>query len=137
MSIDFQNPEQFHELEKQAYAGELDFNDFPPCEYKYFQRLCQVYYAFRFEGLLQNEAEQAKKHIYRQYQEDLQEHQRYSDFVKRWHENIRNAGTYRSEILKTSDIVEKYTLAVKCISAMTGDEPFLKTALEQLKGVSK
>lgn len=136
MKIDFTNPQQFHELEKQSYHGMLDFDDFPPCEYKYFAELRQIYYAFKFEGLPKEEAEKAKKHIYRQYQENLQEYQYYSDFVKRWHENIRNTGTYRSEILKTSDIVEKYTLAVKCISAMTGDEPFLKTALEQLKGVS-
>jgi len=136
MSIDFTNPEQFHELEKQAYQGTLDYDEFPPCEYKYFARLCQVYYAFRFEGLLQGEAERAKKLIFRQYQQELQDYQYYTDFVKRWHANIRNAGSYRDEILKTSDTVEKYILAVKCVGAMTGDEVFVKTALEQMKGAS-
>ncbi len=137
MKIDFTNPQQFHELEKQSYHGTLDFDDFPPCEYQYFSKLRQIYYAFKFEGLSKEEAEKAKKHIYRQYQEHLQEHQYYSDFVKRWHQNIMNAGTYRNEILKTSNIVEKCILAVRCIGAMTGDEPFLKTALEQLKGVKQ
>lgn len=137
MKIDFSNSAVWKSLEKQAYHGTIEISDFPPVEYKYFSELRQIYYAFKFEGLPKEEAEKAKKHIYRQYQENLQEYQYYSDFVKRWHENIMNAGTYRSEILKTSNLVEKCILAVKCISAMTGDEPFLKTALEQLKGVSK
>ena len=100
-------------------------------------KLRQIYYAFKFEAVQRRSQNKLRNTFYRQYQENLQEYQYYSDFVKRWNENIQNAGTYRSEILKTSDIVEKYTLAVKCISAMTGDEPFLKTALEQLKGVSE
>lgn len=70
MKIDFSNPEQFRELEKQAWHGTLEISGFPPCEYKYFAQLREIFYAYKFEGLSKADAETHKKKILRQYQDE-------------------------------------------------------------------
>lgn len=133
MRIDFSNPEQFRELEKQAYHGTLEISDFPPCEYKYFAQLREIYYAYKFKGLAKSEAETMKRKLYSQYRNEKHDYDYYFRFVADWNANIRKSGTYRSEICKSSDIVEKFRFAVQCIGAMTGDYVFTRTELEKLE----
>ncbi len=133
MKIDFSNPEQFRKLEKQAYHGTLEISGFPPCEYKYFAQLRDIYYAFKFEGLSKDDAETRKKTILHQYQDEKNTYDNYFRFVKDWNSNILKSDVLRCQISKSSDIVEKLRLAVKCIGAMTGDTVFTRTELEKLE----
>ena len=42
--INFKDPKQFRELEKDAFDGKLDVEDFPAAEYRYFDRVAQLGY---------------------------------------------------------------------------------------------
>jgi len=133
MKIDFSNPEIWKNLEKQAYSGTLEIGDFPPCEYKYFSELRNIYYAFKFEGLSRSDAETRKKNILRQYQEEKNNYDYYFRFVRDWNSNNIKSDLIRSQISKSSDLVEKLKLAVECIGALTGDTVFTRTELEKLE----
>jgi len=133
MKTDFSNPEIFHQLEKQAYSGTIEISDFPPVEYKYFSELRQIYYAFKFEGLSRPDAEKQKSRLFRQYQDEKQDYDKYHQFVRDWNSNIIKSELLRSQISKSSDFAEKYRLAVECIGALTGDTVFTRTELEKLE----
>lgn len=130
---DFSDPEVFHSLEKQSYAGTLDYADFPPVEYLYFAELRKIYYAFKFEDLGKSEAEQRKKKLYSRYENEKHKADLAKQAIREWNDCIRKSDLLRSEIEKSSDPVEKYRLAVQCISAMTGDEVFTRTEIEKLE----
>ena len=137
MKTDFSNSAVWKSLEKQAYQGTIEISDFPPVEYKYFSELRQIYYAFKFEGLSQSDAEKLKIKLFRQYQSEKNTYDNYFQFVKNWNSNIIKSELLRSQIAKTSDIVEKYQLAVECIGALTGDTVFTRTELENQKRSGK
>ena len=133
MKTDFSNSAVWKSLEKQAYSGTIEISDFPPVEYKYFSELRQIYYAFKFEGLSQSDAEKLKIKLFRQYQSERNTYDNYFQFVKDWNSNIGKSEFLRSQISKSSDFAEKYRLAVECIGALTGDTVFTRTEIEKLK----
>lgn len=137
MKTDFSNPAVWNSLEKQAYHGTLEISDYPPCEYKYFSELRQIYYAFKFEGLSRPDAEKQKIKLFRQYQSEKNTYDNYFQFVRDWNSNIGKSEFLRSQISKSSDIVEKLRLAVECIGALTGDTVFTRTELENQKRSGK
>ncbi|MDE5884874.1 MAG: hypothetical protein K2H29_07370 [Oscillospiraceae bacterium] len=130
---DFSDPEVFRSLEKQSYTGTLDYADFPPVEYQYFAELRAIYYAFKFEDLGKSEAERRKKRLYSRYENERHKADLARQAIQKWNERIRMSDQLRSWISKSSDIVEKYRLAVQCIGAMTGDEVFTRTEIEKLE----
>jgi len=133
MKTDFSNSAVWKSLEKQAYQGTIEINDFPPVEYKYFSELRQIYYAFKFEGLSRTDAEKLKIKLFRQYQDEKNTYDNYFQFVKDWNSNNIKSDLIRSQISKSSDFKEKYQLAVECIGALTGDTVFTRTELEKLE----
>lgn len=133
MKIDFSNPEVWKSLESKAYHGTLEIEDFPPCEYKYFDQLRNIYYAFKFEGLNKSDAETCKKKILHQYQNEKYRYDNYFRCVADWNNNILKSEMLRSQISKSSDLVEKYQLAVQCIDVLTGDIVFQRTEIQKLE----
>ena len=133
MIPDFSNPEIFKQLEKQAYIGTINCENFPPAEYQYFMELRKIYYAFKFEGIDKLEAETQKKKLYSCYLHNADISARYQHVIQDWNANIRKCSTLRSEISKSKNLVEKYKLAIQCIGNMTGDNVFVKAELEKLK----
>lgn len=129
----FSDTEVFRSLEKQSYAGTLDYTSFPPVEYLYFSELRKIYEKFKFEYLEKSEAEQYKKRLRSRYQNEKHKADLAKLAIREWNEAIRKSDLLRSEICKSSDPVEKYRLAVQCIGAMTGDEVFTKTELEKME----
>ena len=132
MKTDFSNSAVWKSLEKQAYQGTIEISDFPPVEYKYFSELRQIYYAFKFEGLSQSDAEKLKIKLFRQYQDEKQSYDKYHQFVKDWNQTIIKSELLRSQIAKSSDIAEKLKLAVECIGILTSDAVFTRTETEKL-----
>lgn len=65
----FKNPEEFADLERNAYDGQLDFNEFPAAEYRYFDRIQDIGYRSRHEGLAREQArsEREKAQALRDY----------------------------------------------------------------------
>ena len=73
--LNFKDKDTFRKLERQAYDGTIDVTKFPPEEYKYFSELKKLYYAFKFEGLSKEDASRKKQILFRNYQENISEHE--------------------------------------------------------------
>ncbi len=133
--FDFNNQEDFRRLERLTYDGTLDYSDFPPPEYRYFAELRKVYYAFKFEGLSQEDAQRQKKSLLIDYHKYLENFNYCRSVWKKYQDNIRVSEMLKTEIQKSYDIHDIAVTAVQAVGLMTHDESFIKTNTAKLEAL--
>ena len=131
-SINFQNEEIFKKLESECYTDTLDFDFFPAAEYKYFSRLRKIYSDYKFGGLDKDTAAKLKAGIYADYRLDAERDGLIGRVYAEYQDNIRKAGTLRSEIDKAKTAEDKLRYALECIEAMTGETGFARRNLNEI-----
>lgn len=132
-SINFQDEAIFKKLESECYTDTLDFDSFPAVEYKYFSRLRKIYSDYKFGGLDKDTAAKRKAGIYADYKQDAERDGLIGRVYAEYQENIRKAGTLRSDIDKAVTAEDKLRYCLECIEAMTGETGFTKRNLKELK----
>ena len=132
-SINFRDEAIFKKLESECYTDTLDLDSFPAAEYKYFSRLRKIYSDYKFGGLDKNTAAKRKAGIYADYRLDAERDGLIGRVYAEYQENIRKAGTLRSDIDKAKTVEDKLRYALECIEAMTGETGFAKRNLKELK----
>ena len=131
--LNFKDKDTFRRLERQAYDGTLDVSDFPPAEYKYFSELRKIYYDFKFNELMKDDAEKKKAVLLCKYYKDLQEHKAGLDVYRHYQENIEQSEILCTMIQKSHNITEIALLACKVISLMTNEPTFAKLQERKIK----
>lgn len=129
----FKNPDDFKELERQAYDGTIDVSRFPPAEYKYFDMLRKLYYAFKFDGLSKNEAEKQKHMLYADYAKNCRVHENYCNVYSTYQNNIRKIGTLLSDVEKAVTADDIAIKACTVIQLLTGDMSFAERQRKKLQ----
>ena len=132
-SINFRDEAIFKKLESECYTDTLDFDSFPAAEYKYFSRLRKIYSDYKFGGLDKDTAAKRKAGIYADYKQDAERDGLIGKVYAEYQDNIRKAGTLRSDIDKAVTAEDKLKYALECIEAMTGETGFAKRNLKELK----
>ena len=132
-SINFRDEAIFKKLESECYTDTLNFDSFPAAEYKYFSRLRKIYSDYKFGGLDKDTAAKRKAVIYSDYRQDSERDGLIGRVYAEYQENIRKAGTLRSEIDKAVTVDDKLRYCLACIEAMTGEAGFAKRNLKELK----
>ncbi len=130
---DFKNPDDWSELERQAYAGNVNVEGFPPAAYRYFDSLRKLYHEYRFEGLPLEQAELKKKKLLSQYRETIDIYNDYCKVYGNYQENIRHAGMLLTQIEKSQDTETIALLACEAIQCMTGECTFFKRQEKKIK----
>lgn len=133
IKYDFNDPENFKALEKQAYNGTVDVAGFPPAAYRYFDSLRLLYARYKYDGISKDEAQTAKRKLLAEYKEASGSYDLFCFVHKEYQENIRKAGCLLSDIEKSSDILTIAMKACECIGLMTGDAGFLKRQMNKFK----
>lgn len=131
-SINFRDEAIFKKLESECYTDTLDFDSFPAAEYKYFSRLRKIYSDYKFGGLDKDTAAKRKAGIYADYRLDAERDGLIGKVYAEYQENIRKAGTLRSEIDKAVTAEDKLRYALECIEAMTGETGFSRRNLNEI-----
>ena len=124
------NNEKLQEMEKAAYYGQLDFNDFPAAEYRYFDRIQDIGYRVRHEGLPKELAAEEREKARRDYDKDLDERQERLRIYRKYQEAIIKADSCICGLEKTDDPSEKLRLALEALGALTGDEGLLRRNMQ-------
>ena len=65
----FKVPEVFAQYEEQAIDGQLNYDDFPPEEYRYFSKLSNLGYCNRHKGWTKETCEQKQEEYRKEYRE--------------------------------------------------------------------
>ena len=131
-SINFRDEEIFKKLESECYTDTLAFENFPAAEYKYFSRLRKIFSDYKFNGLDKGTAAKRKAEIYADYRQDAERDGLIGRVYAEYQENIRKAGTLRSEIDKADNIEDKLRFCLECIEAMTGETGFARRNLNEI-----
>ena len=131
-SINFRDEEIFKKLESECYTDTLNFDSFPAAEYKYFSRLRKIYSDYKFGGLDKDTAAKRKAGIYADYRQDAERDGLIGKVYAEYQDNIRKAGTLRSEIDKAVTAEDKLRYCLECIEAMTGETGFARRNLNAL-----
>ena len=131
-SINFQDEEIFKKLESECYTDTLTFENFPAAEYKYFSKLRKIFTDYKFNGLDKDTAAKRKSEIYVDYRQDAERDGLIGKVYAEYQENIRKAGTLRSEIDKAVAMEDKLRYALECIEVMTGETGFARRNLNEI-----
>ena len=124
------NNEKLQEMEKAAYYGQLDFNDFPAAEYRYFDRIQDIGYRVRHEGLPKELAAEEREKARRDYDKDLDERQERLRIYRKYQEAILKTDSLICGLQKTDDPREKLRFALEALGSLTGDEGLLRRNMQ-------
>ena len=124
------NNEKLQEMEKAAYYGQLDFNDFPAAEYRYFDRIQDIGYRVRHEGLPKELAAEEREKARRDYDKDIEERESRLNVYRNYQEAILRADGCICGLEKTDSREEKLRLALEALSLLTGDEGLLRRNMQ-------
>lgn len=135
MRINFEalSPEEFREFEKSAYNGQLDFNAFPAAEYRYFDRLQNIGYRVRHEGLPMDFAKRECDDARTDYQNDVTERNSRLEVYKKYQQAIIRRSTLVCMIEKAKDPIEKLKYALEFVELTLGEDGFKAENLRDLE----
>lgn len=122
--INFNDPATFEKLEHMAYENTLDYTDFPPAEYKYFDKLSQLGSIYRSGQLPKGLCKERKDAYLCDYRKDADKTRKNHEAEVGYQKNIRRSDELRCEINSTRNHDVKLMLALRCIELMTGEEGF-------------
>ena len=121
-TLNFNDPEQFRQLERPAYDGQIDFNSFTAAEYRYFDRVQNAGYRVRHEGYPKDFARQDISMAKRDYLNDLDTLQDNLRAQKQYTEARIRMGQLVNEIYKEHSPLGKLRLALEFVELTIGED---------------
>ena len=125
----FKNPEEFAALERQAYDGQLDFNGFPAAEYRYFDRIQDIGYRSRHEGLTRELARSERDKALKDYRNDIDALTGNLNAARQYTESRVRMGALVNEIYKEHSPLGKLRLALEFVELTLHEEGFARRNL--------
>lgn len=125
----FKNPEEFAALERQAYDGQLDFNEFPAAEYRYFDRIQDIGYRSRHEGLTREQARSERGKALKDYRDDIDALTGNLNAARQYTESRVRMGALVDEIYKEHSPLGKLRLALEFVELTLHEEGFARRNL--------
>ena len=120
----FNDPEKFAEMERQAYNGQLDFNTFPAAEYRYFDRIQNIGYKVRHEGFPRELAAQDRDKALKDYREDINILAHNLNAERQYTESRIRMDKLVCEIYKQHEPLTKLKLALEFVELTIGEGGF-------------
>lgn len=127
----FKNPEEFAALERQAYDGQLDFNEFPAAEYRYFDRIQDIGYRSRHEGLTREQARRERDKALKDYRDDIDALTGNLNAARQYTESRVRMGALVNEIYKERTPLGKLRLALEFVELTLHEEGFARRNLSE------
>lgn len=133
--IDFTNMSVFEKLEDEAIDGVLNYEDFPPEEYKYFSKLSKLGYNNRHKGW-DVEICEAKQDEYRtQYSEEKAFANRFVAMFRRINDNCIKADQLETKMYKAQSKDEMLVCAINIIEKLLDENGFEERMTKKLEGL--
>lgn len=110
------------EIERAAAMGEPIPPGLSDLDWFYYRCMADLYRRYNARTIDRDSARQEKREILKRYSALSETLQRASETFKEWQTNILLAGSIRSQMVKEEDKDKSFLLALKTISAMTGED---------------
>ena len=119
----------FAQYEEQAIDGQLDYNDYPPEEYRYFSKLSRLGYNNRHMGWSKEICEQKQEEYRKDYREACAERSARLAHMKRLNADLIRAQKLSRRLYRARSKAEALPIALELIEKLT-NEPGLKQRIE-------
>lgn len=128
MKINFDklSEKEFALLEDKAIDGQLDYDNFPAQEYRYFSRLAKLGYKNRHDGWSKEICEQKQREFRMEYLGERERENRFFKISCKLQENIRRGETTIWKIFKSETNEDKLKYALQAIELMTNETGLAK-----------
>ena len=127
----FNNAEEFSQLERLAYDGQLDFNGFPAAEYRYFDRIQDIGYKVRHENFPKEFARKDRDRALSEYREDIAELLRYREVAAKAMDVTIHKSAYINRIYKEHSPMKKLAAALELLEILIGEDGFAARNLSE------
>ncbi|MEE0061303.1 MAG: hypothetical protein UE295_10795 [Acutalibacteraceae bacterium] len=125
MKINFKDEAQFAKLEDMAIDGQLNYEDFPPREYKYFSKLAKLGYNNRHKGWSVEICLEKQQELKNEYIKQQTESEHYLQLIDKIHSNILASSELVRNIYKSNSKDEILSLALQVIEKLTDETGFV------------
>ena len=112
--------QDFAKLEDAAIDGRLNYDNFPPAEYKYFSKLAKLGYNNRHKGWTVETCELKQEEYRKQYHEETKKQNDYADLSKRILKNLLAPSELVRKLYKTDDVTHTALQIVELLTNETG-----------------
>ena len=119
------------EIERAAATGEPIPKGLSDLDWFYWRCMADLYRRYNARTIDRDTAKQEKREILKRYSTLSETLQRHSETFKEWQTNIMLAGSLRSQMVMEPDRDKSFLLALKTISAMTGEDTTEKIISEK------
>lgn len=119
------------EIERAAAMGEPIPPGLSEIDWFYYRCMADLYRRYNARTIDRDTARQEKREILKRYNTLSETLQRHSEALKEWQTNILLAGSLRSQMVMEPDRDKSFLLALKTISAMTGEDTTEKIVCEK------
>lgn len=110
------------EIERAAAMGEPIPPGLSDLDWFYYRCMADLYRRYNARAIDRDTARAEKREIFKRYNTLSETLQRRSEAFKEWQTNIMLAGSLRSQMVMEPDRDKSFLLALKTISAMTGED---------------
>lgn len=135
MRINFKNKTEFAKLEDMAIDGQLNYEDFPPREYKYFSKLSKLGYNNRHKGWSVEICLAKQQELKDEYIKQQDEADHYFQLIQRVNNNILTSSELVRKIYKSNSKEEILSLALQVIEKLTDETGFMNRIERKLEDV--
>jgi len=125
----FSDPDVFFQLEEQAIDGQLDYDEFPPEEYRYFSKLSRLGYLNRHKGWTKETCEQKQQEYKQEYREAVTARSEHSAHMKRLNAQLIRANDLSLRLNKARDRGEALDLSLQ-LNEQLMNEPGLARRIQ-------
>ena len=125
MKINFKDEAQFAKLEDMAIDGQLNYEDFPPREYKYFSKLAKLGYNNRHKGWSVEICLEKQQELKADYTKYENESEKYVQLIKQRNNNIFKSSELVRKIYKSNSKEEILNYALQVIEKLTDETGFV------------
>lgn len=125
----FNDESVFSQMEEQAIDGQLDYDDFPPEEYRYFSKLSKLGYKNRHRGWSKELCELKQEEYRKEYRQACEERDQRVEHAKKLQANlIRSAELSRQ--LNLADSPDAALIAALDLLEILLNEPGLSRRIQ-------
>lgn len=132
INFDKMSAEEFANLEDKAIDGQLDYENFPAQEYRYFSRLAKLGYKNRHNGWSKEICEQKQREFRMEYLGEKERESRFFRISCKEQSNIKKGEEMIWKIFKSENPEDKLKYALQAIELMTNE-----TGLSKQNGIEE
>ena len=119
------------EIERAAAMGKPIPKGLSNLDWFYWRCMADLYRRYNARTIDRDTARAEKREIFKRYNTLSETIQRHSEALKEWQTNIMLTGSLRSQMVTETDKDKSFLLALKTISAMTGEDTTEKIISEK------